>query len=346
MRDDASKYMLEAVALAEKAWGMTSPNPLVGAIIVKDGAVIGRGFHKQAGTPHAEINALADAGELPQKADLYVTLEPCSTYGRTPPCSEAIIRAGIGRVFIGSTDPNPVHAGRGAEILRNAGIEVITGIEQSACDALNEAFFKWITVKTPFVLLKMAMTLDGKIATENGQSKWITGPAARQRVQRLRQWADAILVGGSTARLDHPSLTVRDLPGWRQPRRLVASKTLTAEELKGLLPEGNIPEIIKAATPLEWQAEMCRLGSENVTALLVEGGGELAATVLAAGIVDKVEFHIAPKILGGRNSRPVVGGANPSSLAEALALKNISVSNIGEDIVITGYPGYHSVSKA
>ena len=334
MRDDASKYMLEAVALAEKAWGMTSPNPLVGAIIVKDGAVIGRGFHKQAGTPHAEINALADAGELPQKADLYVTLEPCSTYGRTPPCTEAIIRAGIGRVFIGSTDPNPVHAGRGAEILRNAGIEVITGIEQSACDTLNEAFFKWITVKTPFVLLKMAMTLDGKIATENGQSTWITGPAARQRVQRLRPWADAILVGGSTARLDHPSLTVRDLPGWRQPRRLVASKTLTAEELKGLLPEGNIPEIIKAANPLEWQAEMCRLGSENVTALLVEGGGELIADLMKEGLVDRFLVFIAPKIVGGRDAKTAVEGSGTALIKDALVLKDMSVKRFKEDILI------------
>ena len=344
MQNDASKYMLEAVALAEQAWGMTSPNPLVGAVIVKDGAIIGRGYHKQAGTPHAEINALADADKHSRCADLYVTLEPCSTYGRTPPCTDAIIRSGIGRVFIGSTDPNPAHAGRGEEILRDAGIEVITGIEQAACDALNEAFFKWITNKMPFVLLKMAMTLDGKIATESGQSQWITGPEARLRVQHLRQWADAILVGGSTARKDHPSLTVRGIPGWRQPRRIVASKTLTAEELKTLLPEGEPAEIISAASPLEWLAVMRRLGSENVTALLIEGGGELAAEVIAAGIVDKVEFHIAPKILGGRNSRPVVGGTNPVSLAEALALKNISVSRISEDIVITGYPDYSDTS--
>ncbi len=345
MQDKTSEYMKEAIALAEKAWGMTSPNPLVGAVIVKDGKVTGRGFHEQAGKPHAEINALADAGQSSPKADLYVTLEPCSTHGRTPPCTDAIIRAGVRRVFIGSLDPNPAHAGRGVNILNNAGIEVFTEIEKVSCDAINEAFFKWITAKRPFVILKMAMTLDGKIATESGQSKWITGPAARQRVQHLRQWADAILVGGNTARNDHPSLTVRDMHGWRQPRRLVASKTLTPEALKSLLPEGINPEVIRAACPAEWQAAMSRLGSENVTALLIEGGGELASTVLNAGIVDKVEFHIGPKILGGRNSRPVIGGANPLTLAEALALKNISIERAGEDIVVIGYPDYPKKSS-
>lgn len=340
MSDNSSKYMLEAIAMAEKAWGMTSPNPLVGAVIVKDGEITGRGFHEQAGKPHAEINALADASQTSQKADLYVTLEPCSTYGRTPPCTDAIIRAGIQRVFIGSTDPNPAHAGRGIEILENAGIEVFTAIERKACDAMNEAFFKWITAKIPFVILKMAMTLDGKIATRDGQSKWITGPAARQRVQRLRQWADAILIGGNTARNDQPSLVVRDIPGWRQPRRLVASKTLTPAKLKSLLPDGTTPEIIRAENSNEWLMAMRRLGSENVTALLIEGGGELAAAVLNAGIVDKVEFHIAPKILGGRNSRPVIGGDNPRSLAEALTLKNISIKPAGEDTIMIGYPDY------
>jgi diaminohydroxyphosphoribosylaminopyrimidine deaminase/5-amino-6-(5-phosphoribosylamino)uracil reductase len=340
MQDKTSEYMKEAIALAGKAWGMTSPNPLVGAVVVKDGKIAGRGFHEQAGKPHAEINALADAGKLPQKADLHVTLEPCSTYGRTPPCTEAIIRAGIGRVFIGSLDPNPAHAGRGVDILRNAGIEVFTGIEKAACDAINEAFFKWIAAKMPFVILKMAMTLDGKIATKDGLSKWITGPAARQRVQRLRQWADAVLVGGNTARNDHPSLTVRGIPGWRQPRRLVASKMLTSEALKSLLPDGRDPEIIRAGSAAEWRTEMRRLGSENVTALLIEGGGELASAVLNAGIVDKVEFHIAPKILGGRDSRPAIGGVNPLTPAEALALKNISVERAGEDIIVIGYPDY------
>lgn len=335
-----TSYMREAIELALKARGMTSPNPLVGAVIVKDGKVTGRGFHEQAGKAHAEINALAAAGQTAQKADLYVTLEPCSTFGRTPPCTDAIILAGIGRVFIGSTDPNPAHAGRGVDILKNAGIEVFTGMEKDSCDAINEAFFKWITAGTPFVILKMAMTLDGKIATRDGQSKWITGPAARQRVQRLRQWSDAILVGGNTARNDRPSLTVRDIPGWRQPRRLVASKTLTPEALKSLLPEGATPEIIRADCSAGWQAEMRRLGSEKVTALLIEGGGELASAVLNADIVDKVEFHIAPKILGGRNSRPVIGGDNPLTLAESLALKNIAIERAGEDIIVTGYPDY------
>ncbi|MCP3968347.1 MAG: bifunctional diaminohydroxyphosphoribosylaminopyrimidine deaminase/5-amino-6-(5-phosphoribosylamino)uracil reductase RibD [Lentisphaerae bacterium] len=332
------KYMLEAVALAKKAWGLTSPNPLVGAVIVKDGRIAGTGYHACAGEPHAEINALRNAGEEAENADIYVTLEPCSTHGRTPPCTQAIIDAGIKRVYIGSTDPNPAHAGRGVKILQDAGIEVLTDVEKDACDNLNEAFFKWISTGKPFVILKMAMTLDGKIATATGQSKWITGPAARAHVQRLRKWCDAIIVGGNTLREDRPSLTVREEPPWlRQPLKLIASNSMKNEDLREYFPDDDTARVISADLIEDWDSILNKLGSENITALLVEGGGEFAASVLQAEIVDKVEFHIAPKILGGKNSRPVIGGLDPDNLSLARELSDIKVKRAGEDIIVSGY---------
>lgn len=338
-----NNFMLEAVALAQKAWGQTSPNPLVGAVVVKDGVIIGRGYHHRAGEAHAEVNALHDAGADACNATIYVTLEPCSTTGQTPPCTEAIIKAKINTVYIGSVDPNPRHQGNAIKLLQAAGIQVICNIETTACNRLNEAFFTWITTGKPFVLLKMAMTLDGKIATENGNSQWITGAAARERVQHLRQWADAIMVGGNTARTDHPSLTVRNVEQWQpQPRRIIISNNLSKTELTQLLPRGGIIEIAKPSGSESWNSYLEQLGGDGVTALLIEGGGELAAEVIATGIVDKIEFHLAMKILGGRNSRPVVGGINPLSLAEAVQLKEIQTEYLGDDLIISGYPTYSS----
>lgn len=337
MNTSHNRYMQEAIALAQQAEGMTSPNPLVGAVVVKDGKITGRGYHHQAGTPHAEVHALNDAGEDANGADIYVTLEPCCTSGRTPPCTQAIIKAGIKKVFIGSLDPNPAHAGRGVDILRQAGIEVETGIETSACDELNEAFFKWITTGRPLVVLKLATTLDGRIACSNGQSQWITGPEARSRVQLLRRRADAIMVGGETARRDHPGLVVREPVDWpRQPRRLIASRSMSLEEAMELMSPGRTPEIIAADTSEAWNALMDRLGRDEVTELLVEGGGELAAQLLQAGIVDVAEFHVAPKILGGRGSRPAVGGDNPLSLSEACNLDDMSFFKLGKDLIVRG----------
>ena len=331
------KFMLEAVTLAQKAWGQTSPNPLVGAVVVKDGLIIGRGYHHRAGEAHAEVNALKDAGNAACGADIYVTLEPCSTTGRTPPCTEAIINAKIKTVYIGSVDPNPLHRGNAVKLLQAAGIHVTCDLEKDACDQLNEAFFCWITTGRPFVILKMAMTLDGKIATANGNSQWITGPVARERVQQLRQWADAIMVGGNTARVDHPSLTVRNIADWTpQPRRIIISNNLTMAELDKSLPPGGDSEIAAPADAAAWKCYLKRLGDSGITALLIEGGGELAAEVIAAGVVDKVEFHIAMKILGGRDSRPVIGGGNPLALAEAIQLKNIKTTRLGDDLAISG----------
>ncbi|OGV33768.1 MAG: riboflavin biosynthesis protein RibD [Lentisphaerae bacterium GWF2_45_14] len=281
---------------------------------------------------------LSQAGNEASGSDLYVTLEPCSTTGRTPPCTDAIIKAGIRRVFVGCLDPNPAHAGRGVEILRSAGIETSSGIEEEQCRRLNEAFFKWITTRIPFVLLKMAMTLDGKTATEGGVSKWITGPAARMRVQKLRRWADAIMVGGETARVDRPSLNVRFPANWPfQPRRIVATSSMTEESLQELLPSGRTPEIFNYKKE-SWSDFLLRLGSENMTSLLIEGGSELAASALNAGIVDRIEFHVAPLLLGGKDSRPVLGGQSPVSLSEALKLKDLSIRKLGCDFIFSGRP--------
>jgi diaminohydroxyphosphoribosylaminopyrimidine deaminase/5-amino-6-(5-phosphoribosylamino)uracil reductase len=327
-----------AVSLAKRALGETSPNPMVGAVIVKNDKVIGKGYHRKAGGPHAEINAINSSKGDIGNSTLYVTLEPCCTFGRTPPCTGAIIDAGIKKVVVGCLDPNPRHAGKGVDILETAGIEVVVGIKGKECTDLNEAFFHWITTGRPFVLLKMAMTLDGKIATHDGKSKWITGPSARLRVQKLRQWADAIMVGAETARTDKPSLTVREFHKNRQPRRLIVSRKLTDKDAHGLLCPGEKPEILSASCRQEWIREFKRLGKEGVVSLLAEGGGELAASLLKAGMANKIEFHIAAKILGGRNSRPVVGGENPSSLAEAFNIQNMSVKKMGDDLCISGYP--------
>lgn len=332
------KYMKMALRLARKAWGMTSPNPMVGAVLVKNGRVAGKGFHKKAGTPHAEINAISNAGAAAVGSVLYVTLEPCSTFGRTPPCTDAIIKAGISKVVIGSLDPNPLHAGAAVKILQDAGIEVVCNVEEDSCRKLNEAFFKWIVYKKPFVLLKLAMTLDGKIATAEGRSKWITGTEARSHVQKLRRWADAIMVGGRTVLLDNPSLTVREPEKWpRQPRRIICSRTLSVGSLKELMPAGEAPELFSPENDGDWEKYLLKLGSENVTSLLIEGGGELASSALNARIVDKIEFHYAPKILGGKNSCPAVGGPSPLSIDDAFGVSDISIEKAGQDIILSGY---------
>ena len=333
------EFMLEALALAQLGWGLTNPNPMVGAVIVRDGKIIGRGFHRKAGEAHAEINALNDLarhGYDAKDATIYVTLEPCSTYGRTPPCTEAIIASGISRVVIGALDPNPKHNGKAVEILRSRGIAVEYGIERRACSELNRPFFCWVTSNKPLVILKMAMTLDGNIATASGDSKWVTGEAARRRVQQLRRLCDAIVVGANTVRRDHPQLTVREPESWeRQPLRVVASSSFTRDELNEFFPDGNAC-IADLSTPEKWENFLLDLGGKKMTALLIEGGGELAGNALRAGVVDYVEFHIAPKLLGGAG-RPVVGGCAPDLMKQALMLKNVEIKSYGDDVAICGY---------
>jgi diaminohydroxyphosphoribosylaminopyrimidine deaminase/5-amino-6-(5-phosphoribosylamino)uracil reductase len=336
----ASNCMLLALGCARKAWGCTNPNPMVGAVIVRGNELLATGYHHRAGEAHAEVDALRNAsakGIDVRGATIYVTLEPCCTCGRTPACTDAIIKAGLSKVVIGCLDPNPRHAGRGVEVLRNAGIEVEYGIEEEKCIELNAPFFTWITTGKPFVMLKMASTLDGKSAAQNGDSFWITGEAARSRVQELRRLADAVMVGAETVRIDHPRLNVREPEDWaKQPKIIVASNTLSAGDLEEYFP-GRDTSVVKLSTPGDWDVLLKKLGSEGIMAILIEGGSELAASAISAGAVDYVEFHIAPRILGGRNSRPTLGGENPEKMASALDLKHVEVKMIGSDAAVSGY---------
>lgn len=334
--------MAEAIALAMQGYGLTSPNPIVGAVVVKDDRIVGRGFHPAYGAEHAEVYALRDAGSQAQGGTLYVTLEPCSSEpGENPEkrhvsCVKQIISSGITQVIYGASDPNPAHAGRADVLLKQAGIAVKSGVAKEECQALNRSFFHWITTRKPFVRLKMAMTLDGKIATSNGNSQWITGTEARERVQYLRRGADGIMVSGRTVRLDHPKLTIRTPENWgRQPAVIVLSNTMTLETLQRCFPQRKL-YLFSPGTPEEWQEMLLQLGREKITSLFIEGGGELAAAALQNKIVNEVEFHIAPKLLCGRESIPVLGGKNPVSLAEALSLQHVTMGKLGNDFYING----------
>lgn len=319
-------YMRRALALAQQAWGRTAPNPMVGCVLVRDGKIIGEGFHHAAGQPHAEVEALRSCPD-PKGATAYVTLEPCCTTGRTPPCTGALIRTGVSTVVIGALDPNPAHAGRGVKVLKEAGIHVKTGVCRQACEELNYPFFKWITCRKPYVILKMAMTLDGKIATASGDARWVTGEKARQDVQHLRKMAGAIIVGAETAKLDHPQLTVRDVPDWPcQPARYIAGHT----QMEGFTTV-DLPD------PAAWENFLLQLGEKNCLTLLIEGGGVLAGKALQAGIVDEAVFYIAPKLLCGKGSRPVTAGEDPEFLAEALQLDRLRTRRTGADLRINGY---------
>ena len=371
-----TKYMRLALRLARRGYGTTSPNPMVGAVLVKGGRIIGRGWHRQAGQPHAEIEALRDAqrrGHSPRGAALYVTLEPCSTQGRTPPCTEAIVAAGIKRVIAGATDPNPKHAGNGFKILRRAGIQVTHETLAEECARLNEAFNHWIVHRTPFVTVKAAMTLDGKIATAGGESKWITGEKARDAGMKIRQASDAILVGVNTILADDPSLTARtkmEDGGWKMAkplRRIVldslARTPLTAkvvsDEFAGLTtivvgnraPKSRVLALgkkVKVLTaPLANSSSVIRhpsinlgwlikkLGAENIASLLVEGGGGVNASFLLGGLAQRVAFFFAPKILGGRDARKAVAGEGAKSLRDLVQLQDIEWRTLGEDLFLT-----------
>ncbi|MEI8290614.1 MAG: bifunctional diaminohydroxyphosphoribosylaminopyrimidine deaminase/5-amino-6-(5-phosphoribosylamino)uracil reductase RibD [Verrucomicrobiota bacterium] len=374
----ADPFMRLALRLARRGYGMTSPNPMVGAVLAKGGKVIGRGWHRQAGGPHAEVEALRDAqrhGHSPKGATLFITLEPCCTHGRTPPCTEAIIAAGIKRVVVGATDPNPNHAGKGFKILQRAKIRVSHGILADECALLNEAFNHWIMTRTPFVTVKSAMTLDGKIATANGESKWITGEKARAQGMRLRQGSDAILVGVNTILADDPSLTCRkriaDSGKQKQLRRIVldsrartplpakvvsdeyvslttivVGKDASEQRVAALAkrvnvlvaPVKKVGRASSGASPhqicIKWLLK--KLGQENVSSLLVEGGGEVNASFLLGGLAQRVAFFYAPKILGGRDSRKAVGGEGAKNLAEVLQLREVEWRRLGDDLLLTG----------
>jgi diaminohydroxyphosphoribosylaminopyrimidine deaminase/5-amino-6-(5-phosphoribosylamino)uracil reductase len=364
--------MRAALGLAARAYGQTSPNPMVGAVLVKRGEIIGRGWHRQAGLPHAEIEALRNAsgrGHDAKGATLYVTLEPCSTRGRTGPCTRAILDAGIKRVIVATTDPNPKHAGRGFEVLRRSGIQVVNGVLADEAARLNEAFNHWIVHRTPFVTVKAAMSLDGKIATRTGESKWITGEKSRAYAMKLRAGSDAILVGINTVLADDPALTVRSVKGGglnaaglRQPRRIVldsearmpARARLVRDEFAALTtlvvsrraPQKRVEALRKrvrveiaplrhGAIDLGWL--MKKLGAEEVTSVLVEGGGEVNASFLFGGLAHRVAFFYAPKIIGGRDARKAVAGPGISDLNEALKLREVAYRWLGQDLLMTGY---------
>ena len=331
-------WMRLALNEAEKGWGFCSPNPMVGAVVVKDGEKIGIGYHHRAGEEHAEVLALLEAGTAAHGAELFVTLEPCCTWGRTPPCVEAILHAGIQRVVIGCLDQNPAHDGRGISIMLEAGVEVVSGVLEQDCLKLNEHFFWWINQRRPFVYLKMAMSLDGKIALPDGSSKWITGAESRQQVQRLRQLAGAIMVGGKTVRQDNPGLQVVEPPDWPcQPQICVWSKQPLEADLRIVKESKTAPILCKPVIQADWLSFLRKLGQHDCTFLLLEGGGELAAAALAAGIVNRVGFFVAPKLILGRDAIPVTGGQSVAMLTDAISLANLNSESFGRDLLITGY---------
>lgn len=358
------RFMKRALELAEKGAGFANPNPMVGSVIVKNGNIIGEGYHKLFGGNHAEIEALSSVTYQPKGCTMYVTLEPCSHYGKTPPCVNAIINSGIKKVVVAMLDPNPLVAGNGIKILRENGIEVITGVLENEAKKLNEIFIKYITTKLPFCLLKSAMSLDGKIATKFSDSKWITCNESRKYVHKLRHKYSSIMVGVNTVLVDNPLLTVRipDFQGNNPARIIVDSRCripLDANVVKKLSNAKTLiattkqadPEKIKILSNMGAQVLMLpsknkrvdlnilmeKLGEMGIDSILLEGGGTLNYSALEAGIVDKFNYFIAPKILGGTLSKTPVEGDGVSLVKNAFLVNNMITHKFGQDIMIEGY---------
>ena len=352
--------MALALELAARGGGRTSPNPMVGAVIVKNGQVIGQGWHRRCGGLHAEREALAACTADPAGATMYVTLEPCCHQGRQPPCTDAILAAGIARVVVGSGDPNPLVAGKGLAVLREHGVRVDTGVLKGACDALNRVFFHYIRTRRPYVVLKYAMTLDGKTATRTGASRWITGEAARRRVHEDRNRYAAILVGIGTVLADDPLLTCR-VEGGRDPLRVVCDSALRLPLDAGLVKTaGQVPTVVAAARPnqekkaaleaagcrvwdlpgpdgkVDLNALLDRLGAEEIDSVVVEGGATVAGAFLDAGLVQHLQVYIAPKLFGGAAAPSPVAGLGAALPAEALRLREFTVTRLGDDILLEG----------
>jgi len=354
---DAMRLALELASLGE---GSVNPNPLVGAVIVRDGRVIGRGYHRRFGGPHAEIFALEEAGDATRGADLFVTLEPCSHHGKTPPCTDRIIEAGIARAIVAVRDPNPTVNGAGIACLRRAGIDVIEGVLAEEAARQNEVFFKFITTGSPFVHLKLAVSLDGRIATRSGDSKWITGEASRVEAHRLRRKLASILVGVGTVIADDPELSVRHVPGENPvpivldpTGRIPASARLLLGEVQAIIVTSTMDDATENALisrgarvwripsvngRLDLRQLGARLGRASIDSVLVEGGAETAGRFLDAGVIDKVTVFIAPTLVGGREAISSVGGLGIERMAHAWRLRDVSVRRIGEDLCVTGYP--------
>ena len=353
-------YMRRALEIARYAKGRTSPNPLVGALVVRGGRIVGEGWHRKAGTPHAEVHALRQAGEDAAGATVYVTLEPCAHYGRTPPCAEALIEARVSRVVVAARDPNPLVAGKGIAMLRAAGIEVAEGVLAKEAQALNEAFFKWMQTKLPFVALKTAMTLDGKTATAAGESKWITNEASRRFVHALRDAHDAVLTGIGTVLADDPALTARLPEGGRNPLRVIADSRARTPLTAQVVTDGCAPTLI-AVSPgapaarvaalreagaevitcgagecVDLAALLAALGARGVTSLLAECGAVLNGALLAARCIDRVYAFFAPKLVGGAAAPTSFGGAGFARLADAVRLTEIETRLFDGDVLVSG----------
>lgn len=355
-------YMGLAKELAKKGIGKVNPNPLVGAVIVKNQEIIGKGYHMAYGKAHAEINAFNNATNDVKGATMYITLEPCSHYGKTPPCVDQIIQKGIKRVVVGSLDPNPLVAGNGIKRLKEAEIEVEVGVLESECNKVNEVFMKYIVTKRPFVVMKCAMSLDGKISTSSGESKWITGEASRRYVHETRNKLSGIMVGVETVIKDNPELTCR-IDNGRNPVRIIVDSTLripleskviketykaktiiattkkaSEDKIKTLEDKGVSILIIKLKNErVDLNDLMTKLGELEIDSILLEGGATLNFSALDEGIVDKVEIYIAPMIIGGEVSKTPVGGRGVEFLKEAYKLKDLSSKCIGDDILLEGY---------
>ena len=347
------RWMLVAVGEALKGNGTTSPNPMVGAVLVHAGRILSKGHHRHAGGPHAEAVALKKIKTIPAGATLYVTLEPCCTQGRTGPCTDLILQSGLRRVVIGSLDPNPLHHGRGESLLRKAGVEVLSGIAKDACEKINPAFAKYIIQGVPFAIAKMALSMDGKIATRTGDSRWISGRESRALVQRMRHAADAVLVGAGTVRRDNPRLTLRDatLPPKKRPliRIVIDSKlslsplarifqparghvtwiatTQQAKRIRGAVFKGRrgieIIAVRNSSEGISMQDLFRELGKREITSVLIEGGPTILASCLEAGVVDRLAFFVAPILIG-----------RSKTIRKALACHDLSVRRIGSDLLL------------
>lgn len=353
-------YMRLALSLAERGRGAVRPNPMVGAVLVKDGRVIGEGWHQHFGGPHAEVNAFASCREDPEGATLYVTLEPCAHYGKTPPCADLIVQKKVARVVAGMVDPNPLVAGKGLAKLRAAGIDVTVGVLEAECRRLNEIFLKFMTERKPFVLYKAAMSLDGKTACYTGASQWISSEISREEVHRLRGEYAGIMTGIGTILADDPRLTAR-IEGVPDPVRIIADSRLRIPLSSKVLHEpGQTILLATSAAPKEKIAALHEAGADVIIAdglsgevdlslamtglalrgidgILLEGGGTLAAAAFAAGIVDKVLFYTAPLVIGGKGAPSPVGGYGAAKIPEAVRLRDMTCEPSGEDLKITAY---------
>ncbi len=358
---DDEHWMRRALHLAKKGRGRTSPNPLVGAVLVKNGQIIGEGYHTKAGESHAEIVALRKAGDKAEGATLYLNLEPCTHYGKTPPCAPAVIEAGVSRVVVGMEDPNPKVTGKGVTSLMEAGVDVKMGILERECRKLNEAFCKYISHQIPFVILKVAATLDGKVATRNGESKWITGEVSRRFVHRIRDQVDGIIVGIRTVLKDDPMLTAR-IKGGKDPFRIVLdsrlripenSKVIEASPSKAIIatteiaPQRKIESLEKKGVrvlifgskmgKVDLKPCLSKLGEMGMMSLLVEGGSQVSGSFLDEGLVDKILLFLSPKLIGDSLAPGIFGGEGTHQLRDAFPITELKIRRMGEDILLEGY---------